>query len=54
MKVCLKFYHKPTKVDALTLYCVKRLSCDTEANWKTLLKCVHGCDDLNIYVSVNH
>ncbi len=50
LKLCYFLF----KVDSLKLSLIKRLCDDTDANWNILPKFLYGCDDLNIYFSVNH
>ncbi len=50
----LKLCHFPTKVNALKLSWVKRLTSDNDSSWKILPKHFYKCDNLNIYFGANH
>ncbi len=50
----LKLCHFETKVKALNLSWVKRLTCKAPSNWKILPKAFYKCQNLSTYFNVKH
>ncbi len=50
----LKLYHFETKVKALKLSWVKKLTCKAPSNWKFLPKPFYNCQNLSAYFNAKH
>ncbi len=54
VKEGLKLCHYETKVKALKLSWIKRLSSEKDSTWRTLPKYFHKCENLSTFFNANH